>query len=138
MRQTFAAHDGHEVDNQGDSFFVAFSKSLDTVLAAAQAQQALFVHPWPEGGAVRVRMGLHTGEPLLTEDRDHYLGLDVHQAARIEAAAHGGQVLLSAITARLLEGRLPEEMELRRIGELRLKDFEQPESHKGTRVPCHT
>ncbi|MGI8553876.1 MAG: ATP-binding protein [Dehalococcoidia bacterium] len=127
LRHAFAAHDGHEVDNQCDSFFVAFALPLDAVLAAGQAQQALFSHPWPEGGAVRVRMGLHTGEPLLSEDRDRYLGLDVHQAARIEAAAHGGQVLLSRATAELVQDRLPEGLELRQMGEHRLKDFEQPQ-----------
>ncbi|MGI8549880.1 MAG: ATP-binding protein, partial [Dehalococcoidia bacterium] len=127
LRKAFAAHDGHEVDTQGDSFFIAFSKPLDAVLAAARAQQALFAHPWPEGGSVRVRMGLHSGQPLLSEDRDRYLGLDVHQAARIEAAAHGGQVLLSEATARMLPEHLPEGLELRRLGEHRLKDFEHPE-----------
>ncbi|MGI8553090.1 MAG: ATP-binding protein, partial [Dehalococcoidia bacterium] len=125
LRQAFAAHNGHEVDTQGDSFFVAFSRPLDAVLAAARAQQALFAHPWPEGNSVRVRMGLHSGQPLLSEDGDRYLGLDVHQAARIEAAAHGGQVLLSAATAELLQARLPEGLELRSLGQHRLKDFEQ-------------
>ncbi|MGI8550101.1 MAG: AAA family ATPase [Dehalococcoidia bacterium] len=73
-------------------------------------------------------MGLHTGEPLLTGDRDRYLGLDVHQAARIEAAAHGGRVLLSGVTAAAVQGSLPKGVEFRRLGEHRLKDFERPES----------
>ncbi|MGI8552250.1 MAG: adenylate/guanylate cyclase domain-containing protein, partial [Dehalococcoidia bacterium] len=69
LRKAFATHSGQEVDNQGDSFFVAFARPIDAVLAAAQAQQSLFTYSWPEGGTVRVRMGLHTGQPLLTEDR---------------------------------------------------------------------
>lgn len=126
LRQAFAAYGGREVDNQGDSFFVAFAQPLDALLAAAEAQQALAVHPWPEGGAVRVRMGLHSGRPRLSEDQQRYLGLDVHQAARIEAAAHGGQVLLSQATAGLLQERLPEGLELRSLGAHRLKDFDRP------------
>src|SRR5205814_5073508 len=72
LREIFAAHGGREVDTQGDAFFVAFPRALDAVLAAVAAQRALVAHPWPEGGAVRVRMGLHTGEPVATGER--YVG----------------------------------------------------------------
>src|ERR687886_1878324 len=91
LRVAFQQHGGREVDTQGDSFFVAFSRAGDAVQAAVAAQRALAAHPWPEGGAVRVRMGLHTGEPTGTGGR--YVGLAVHRAARVGAAGHGGQVL---------------------------------------------
>ena len=80
MRAAFQQHHGHEVDTQGDAFFVAFARATDAVLAAVAAQRALASHPWPEGVAVRVRIGLHTGEPSLTPEG--YVGLDVHRAAR--------------------------------------------------------
>src|SRR5919205_4040471 len=98
--EAFAAHDGREVDTQGDAFFVAFPRAVDAVQAAVAAQRALAAHPWPDRAAVRVRMGLHTGEPTSTGGR--YVGLDVHRAARIGAAGHGGQGLLSATTQALL------------------------------------
>src|SRR5450759_896777 len=107
LREAFQRHDGVEVDTQGDAFFYAFSKATDAVVAAQEGQAALAV------GEVRVRMGLHTGEPLLTDEG--YVGLDVHRAARICAAAHGGQVVLSDATARLIEA------DIRDLGEHRLK-----------------
>ena len=91
VRAACDAHDGHEVDTQGDAFLVVFSRATDAVAAAAEAQRALAAEPWPEGTAVRVRMGIHTGEPDLHDEG--YVGLDVHLAARICAVAHGGQVL---------------------------------------------
>ena len=97
---------GHEVDTQGDAFFVAFARATDAVAAAVDAQRALAGHPWPEGVTVRVRMGLHTGEPQLSSEG--YVGLDVHRAARIMSAGHGGQVLLSRTTSDLVEHALPE------------------------------
>src|SRR5262249_56978487 len=97
LREHFAAHDGREVDNQGDSFFVAFARARDAVLAAAACQRALAGHRWEGGAKVRVRMGIHTGEAELSVDR--YVGLSVHRAARIGAAGHGGQVLVSPTTA---------------------------------------
>src|SRR5919205_4413438 len=100
LREAFAAHAGHEVDTQGDAFFVAFPRALDAIRAAIDAQHALAAHPWPEGAAVRVRMGLHTGEPTSVGGR--YVGLAVHRAARVGAAGHGGQGLLSATTQALL------------------------------------
>ena len=80
LREAFAAHGGREVDTQGDAFFVAFPRAVDAIQAAVDAQRALASHPWPEGGAVRVRMGLHTGEPASTGER--YVGLAVHRAAQ--------------------------------------------------------
>ena len=94
LRRAWEAHDGVEIDTQGDSFFVAFSTSGDAAGAARAAQALLQEH------GIRVRMGIHTGEPLLTEDG--YVGMDVHRAARIAAAGHGGQILLSHATRDLL------------------------------------
>jgi YVTN family beta-propeller protein len=125
LRAAFAAHGGREVDTQGDSFFVAFGRAKDAVAAAVDAQRDLAAHGWPEGGAVSVRMGLHTGEPRLGDDR--YVGLGVHKAARIAAAGHGGQVLLSRTTRELVEDELPPEVTLRDLGKRRLKDLDRPE-----------
>src|SRR5207244_782669 len=105
LRAAFAAHGGHEVDTQGDAFFVSFPRAVDAVRAAVGAQRALAAYPWPAGAAVRVRMGLHTGEPTSTGER--YVGLAVHRAAGVGAAGHGGQVLLSGTTQALLRDSLP-------------------------------
>src|SRR5687768_1202729 len=96
LRAAFAAHNGHEIDTQGDSFFVAFGRAQEAVACVAAAQRALAAHTWPLGKSVRVRMGLHTGEPQLA--RTGYVGMDINRAARIAAAGHGGQVLLSQTT----------------------------------------
>src|SRR5919202_5063791 len=125
VREAFAAHGGREVDTQGDAFFVAFPRAADAVRAAVAAQCALVEQPWPDGAAVRVRMGVHTGEPASTGER--YVGLAVHRAARIGAAGHGGQVLLSATTEAVLRDPLPPGVALRDLGEQRLKDFDRPE-----------
>jgi class 3 adenylate cyclase len=101
LREGFAAHGGTEIDNQGDSFFVAFRRAREAVLAAADAQRALHAHEWPEGVSLRVRMGIHTGEADVAADR--YVGVSVHRTARISAMAHGGQVLVSQTTAHVLE-----------------------------------
>ena len=113
LRAVFARNDGVEVDMQGDAFFVAFARASDAVAAAGEAQAAL------EGGPISVRMGLQTGEPSLTGEG--YVGLDVHRAARIAAAGHGGQVLLGQATRELVE------VEVRDLGEHRLKDLSAPE-----------
>ena len=94
LRDAFARHGGVEVDTQGDAFFVAFGRARDAFAAAVEARDAL------NRGPVRVRMGLHTGEPLLTEHG--YVGIDVHRAARIAAAGHGGQILVSQSTRDLV------------------------------------
>src|SRR5437667_967812 len=96
LRAAFQRWNGYEVDTQGDAFFVAFVRATDAVSAAVAAQRALARHAWPEGVTVRVRMGLHAGEPELTSEG--YGGLDVHHAARIMSTAHGGQILLSPTT----------------------------------------
>jgi len=113
LRDAWALHRGVEVDTQGDAFFVAFARASDAVAAAEDAQRTL------GGGPVRVRMGLHTGEPL--EQVGRYVGIDVHRAARIAAAGHGGQVLLSQSTADLAG------VDVRDLGVHRLKDLSAPE-----------
>ena len=125
LRAAFAAHGGREVDTQGDAFFVAFASAPEAVACAVEATQALAVHSWPGGTAVRVRMGLHTGTPQRVGD--HYVGLDVHRAARIAAAGHGGQILLSQTTRELAAHILPDGVTLLDLGAHRLKDLQQPE-----------
>jgi predicted ATPase/class 3 adenylate cyclase len=120
LRGAFSEREGYEVDHEGDAFFVAFASAAAAVGAAAAAQRALASENWPEGRAVQVRMGVHTGEPLLVPPK--YVGLDVHRAARIMAAGHGGQVLVSERTAGLVE-EAPEAFSLRDLGEHRLKDL---------------
>ena len=125
LRAAFAAHQGREVDTQGDSFFIAFPRAGDALAAAVESQRALAMYPWGEGASLRVRMGLHTGAPQLVGE--HFIGLDVHRAARIAAAGHGGQILLSEATRTLSEGELPAGASLRDLGEHLLKDLQQPE-----------
>ena len=120
LREAFERRGGYEVDSEGDAFFVAFQSATDAVAAAFEAQQALAAFEWPDGRPVRVRIGIHTGEPLAVPPK--YVGLEVHRAARIMAAGHGGQVLVSETTARLVEV----EPLLFDLGLHRLKDFEQP------------
>ena len=124
-RAQAAAHGGREVDSQGDSFFFVFSRAKDAVRASAAMQLAFLEHEWPGGDRPRVRMGLHTGEP--TVDAERYVGLGVHRAARIGAAAHGGQVLLSNATRELLEEDPSDGISIRDLGSFRLKDFDRPE-----------
>jgi predicted ATPase/class 3 adenylate cyclase/DNA-binding CsgD family transcriptional regulator len=124
LRATFHEWNGHEVDTQGDAFFVTFARATDAVAAAVACQRALESHAWPEEVTVRVRMGLHTGEPQLSSEG--YVGLDVHRAARIMSAGHGGQVLLSQTTRDLVEHDLPTEVSLRDLGVHRLKDLASP------------
>src|SRR5512133_2939826 len=114
LRDAFARHGGVEVDRQGDAFFVAFARAKDALAAAADSQAAL------GHGPIRVRIGLHTGEPIATDEG--YVGIDVHRAARIAAAGHGGQVLVSQTTFDLAgsDG-------LHDLGEHRLKDLSAPE-----------
>jgi predicted ATPase/class 3 adenylate cyclase len=125
LREAIASGSGMEVHTEGDSFFAVFPTPTAALAAAVQAQRALAAHPWPEGHTVRVRMGLHTGEGVL--GGDDYIGLDVHLAARIAAAGHGGQVVLSDATRALIEDTLPNGVSLRDLGRHRLKDIEHPE-----------
>src|SRR5258706_7148998 len=124
LRSMFQQYNGLEVDTQGDAFFVAFARASDGVSAAAAIQRALAVHPWPDGISVRVRIGVHTGEPRLTADG--YIGMDVHHAARIMSAGHGGQILLSQTTCDLVAQHLPVYTFLQDLGEHRLKDLQRP------------
>ena len=121
IREAFARHHAFEVDMQGDAFFVTFASASDAAAAAADAQRALAAHDWPDDNEIRVRMGLHTGEPRLIGDR--YVGIDVHHGARVMAAGHGGQVLVSESTRVLLDDRV----RLRDLGEHRLKDLTGPQ-----------
>ena len=120
VRAAIAAWGGREISTEGDSFFVVFGSAADAVAA----QRALAGHDWPGGDAVRVRMGLHSGEP--TPHEDNYIGMDVHRAARIAATAHGGQVVLSEATA-ALAAPLPDGVSVRDLGFHRLKDIAVPE-----------
>ena len=126
LRAAATAHGGNEVDTQGDSFFFSFRRARDAAAAAADAQRALSAHPWPDAAALRVRMGLHSGEPVVGAD-GRYVGLAVHRAARIASLAGGGQVLLSSTTAGLVADSLPTGVLLKDFGRHALKDFDRPE-----------
>src|SRR5262249_30135884 len=112
-------------DTQGDAFLVAFSRARDALAAAVAAQQSLIKHPWPDGTSLRVRMGLHTGEPV--SETGGYVGLDVHRAARICSAGHGGQILVSDAVSSLAARDLPSGVSLQDLGNHRLKDLSEPE-----------
>jgi class 3 adenylate cyclase len=122
LREAFTASGGTEIDMQGDAFFFSFTRARDAVSAAVKAQRGLASHEWPAGAEVKVRMGLHTGEPAVGEEG--YLGLDVVRAARICSAANGGQILLSETTRALLGNELPEGVSLRDLGRQELKDVQ--------------
>ncbi|CAN5480562.1 LuxR family transcriptional regulator [soil metagenome] len=122
LRDAFQSHAGTEVDTQGDAFFYAFAKSRDAVAAAAEAQRALASHDFGSDVQLKVRMGIHTGEPTLTQEG--YVGSDVHLGARICAAAWGGQIVVSSPTAALLSSGL-EEVTLRPLGHHALKDIDE-------------
>ena len=124
IRAAVAAAGGREVSTDGDALFVVFGSPSAAVAAAARAQRAL-AEPWPDGQPIRVRMGVHTGEAALTAG--DYVGYEVHRAARVAAAGHGGQVLVSSATRALVEDRLPEGVSLRDLGDYHLKDIARPE-----------
>jgi YVTN family beta-propeller protein len=125
LREAFTEHGGHEIDTQGDSFFVAFRRAKDAVSAAIAAQRSLSEHAWPDDAQLRVRMGIHTGEPALGDQR--YVGLGVHRAARICSAGHGDQVLVSQTARELLRDDPIPDVSLRDLGEHQLKDMDEPE-----------
>jgi class 3 adenylate cyclase len=125
LRAAFTAYEGWEVDTQGDSFYVVFLRATQAVAAAVQIQRALATESWPQGGAVWVRTGIHTGEPIRTTEG--YTGLDVIRAARIKEAGHGGQVLLSTSTAAIVQDALLDELSLRDLGAHHLKSLPRPE-----------
>jgi predicted ATPase/class 3 adenylate cyclase/Tfp pilus assembly protein PilF len=125
LRQAIASHGGVEVGTEGDSFFAVFPSAVEAIAAAAEAQNDLAAASWPEDATLHVRMGTHTGEGRL--GGDSYVGIDVHRAARIAAAAHGGQVLLSHATQAVVRRALPEGTALVGLGRHRLKDLDDPE-----------
>ena len=122
LRDLFTYEGGIEVGTEGDSFFVVFPDVVRAVTAAAEAQRVLASHDWGLEEPLRVRMGLHTGRGELVGD--NYGGIDVHLAARVSSAAHGGQILLTEATRVLIAGKLPAEIGTRDLGSHRLKDFE--------------
>ena len=122
VRAAVAAHGGVEVSTEGDGFFLVFARTADAIAATVDAQRALSGEPWPADAVVRVRMGIHTGDGRLDADGS-YIGADVHRAARVSAAGHGGQVLLSETTSGLVADELPAGVGLRGLGEHRLKDL---------------
>jgi class 3 adenylate cyclase len=138
VREAFGARGGTEIDTQGDAFFYSFARARDAVGAAVDAQRALRDHDWPEGKEVRVRMGIHTGEPHMGEEG--YLGLDVVRAARISAAGHGGQILLSETTRALVGNQLPEGVAVHDLGQQHLKDVQHEHIYEltvdGREVPA--
>lgn len=124
LRSAFAQHGGDEHGTEGDSFFVSFGSAADAVAGALSAQLALADHEWPDGGVVRVRIGIHCGPATATGSG--FVGVAVHQAARVCAAAHGGQVLVSeAVRAAVADAELPAKVALRDLGSHPLRDFER-------------
>jgi class 3 adenylate cyclase len=126
VRETFAEYHGQEIDTQGDAFFYSFHRAREAVAAAVAVQRAHAEEAWPQGVSVRMRLGLHTGEPAVGEDG--YTGLDVVRASRIAAVGRGGQVLLSDTTRAIVAGDLPEGVTIHSLGDQRLKDIDQPEA----------
>jgi class 3 adenylate cyclase len=125
VRDAFTARDGIEIDTQGDAFFFAFPRARDAVTAAVDAQRAHAAATWPDQAVVRVRMGLHTGEPALHDEG--YVGLDVVRAARICTVGRGGQILLSETTRALLGTGLPDGVSVFPLGQRHLRGIDEPE-----------
>jgi class 3 adenylate cyclase len=125
VRDSFTARDGIEIDTQGDAFFFAFPRARDAVTAAVDAQRAHAATTWPQGADVRVRMGLHTGEPAIHDEG--YVGLDVVRAARICTVGKGGQILLSETTRALLGSGLPDGVSVFPVGQRHLRGIDEPE-----------
>ena len=125
LRAAFEEHGGVEVGTEGDSFFVAFPSAADAVAAAVDLQRGLAAATWPDDVQVRVRVGVHSGRPAVVAG--DYIGLDVHRAARIMSAAHGGQIVVSQTTVDVMAGGLPDDVQLRDLGDHRLKDLTHPQ-----------
>jgi predicted ATPase/class 3 adenylate cyclase len=125
VRETAAVHRGHEVDWAGDGAFLSFAGARDAVAAAADLQRAIGHEPWPADGIVRIRIGIHTGEPEVGDEG--YVGLDVHVAARICAAGHGHQVVVSLPTREVVGDSAGPDISFRPLGRHRLKDVEEPQ-----------
>ena len=122
LREQLTDAGGSEVDTQGDAFFFSFERARDAVSGAVAAQRELSTHSWPDGVDVKVRMGIHTGEPTVGDEG--YLGMDVVRAARICSAGHGGQILLSETTRALVGNSIPEGTAVRDLGQANLKDIQ--------------
>jgi class 3 adenylate cyclase len=125
VRDAFGAHDGIEIDTQGDAFFFVFPRARDALEGAVDAQRGHVAASWPDGVDVRVRMGLHTGEPAIHEEG--YVGLDVVRAARICTVGRGGQILLSETTRALLGAGLPDGVSVFPLGQRHLRGIDEPE-----------
>jgi class 3 adenylate cyclase len=125
LRAVAASHGGRVVDSQGDAFFFAFPTSKTALMAGVDAQRQLAAHAWPDDVRMRVRMGMHTGEPALSSDG--YLGIDVVNAARICSAAHGGQLIVSEATRALARSDPPPEIRFRDLGEFTLAGLDEPQ-----------
>jgi class 3 adenylate cyclase len=125
VRETFGLYHGQEIDTQGDAFFYSFHRAREAVAAAVAVQRAHNDQAWPQGVSVRMRLGLHTGEPAIGDEG--YTGLDVVRASRIAAVGRGGQVLLSDTTRAIVAGDLPQGVTIHSLGDQRLKDIDQPE-----------
>jgi class 3 adenylate cyclase len=128
LRERLSEAGGREIDTQGDAFFFSFTRARDAVAGAVAGQRALAEHEWPEGADVKVRMGLHTGEPTVGEEG--YVGMDVIRAARICSAGHGGQILLSETTRALVGNNLPDGVEVRDLGRANLKDIQHEQIYE--------
>jgi predicted ATPase/class 3 adenylate cyclase len=124
VREAVDRHGGAEVSTEGDAFFLAFADVAGAVAAGADIQRALAAESWPGDVAVRLRVGIHTGQGI--RGGDNYIGLDVNRAARLAAAGHGGQVLVSDAARGLLQGRVPDGVELFDLGEHELRDLAEP------------
>ncbi|HSL97551.1 MAG TPA: tetratricopeptide repeat protein [Candidatus Deferrimicrobiaceae bacterium] len=125
LRAAFAAHGGREEGTEGDSFFVVFESPREAVVAAVEAQRALAAEPWPDGVELRVRMGIHAGEARVAPSG--LVGLDINRAARIAAAANGGQIIVSEAIRELTAADVAPEISLRGLGSHRLKDLREPQ-----------
>lgn len=125
LQEAVAAEQGRVFGTEGDAVFASFSSAACAVAAASTAQRLLASHTWPDGVNLRVRMGIHTGEVVASGD--DYVGIDLHRVARITAAGHGGQVVVSKTTQSLVAGALPTDTKLADLGEHRLKDLSRPE-----------
>jgi DNA-binding NarL/FixJ family response regulator/class 3 adenylate cyclase len=125
QRAAITGTGGHEIDQRGDELFAVFQRTRDAIEAALRIQRDIDSHAWPENRTLRVRIGIHTGEPILGESG--YEGLDVHRVARISSAGHGGQVLLSQTTRNLLESGQVPEAEFQDLGEHELRGLPRPE-----------
>lgn len=126
VRTHITAHSGTVIRTAGDSFFAVFSLAADAIAASAVIQRSIGSHVWPETGRISVRIGVHTGTGTL--GGDDYVGLDVHRAARVSDAGHGGQIVVSESTVLLVERHLGEGISFKDLGKHRLKDLSEPES----------